>query len=301
MVTSSGADLATDSAASFTAEFAACSPLRNDDCLRPDWAGADDAVSPRVRALATTRNGGVSAAPYGGANGRGGLNLGLHTGDVPDAVIENRRRVAELTGAPVAWLEQVHGARIEDAGSVIDRCAGSPASVVKADAAVTDRAGVVCVVMVADCLPVLFCDAAGRAVGAAHAGWRGLAAGIVEKTAERVAHLAGVQTSTLHAWLGPAIGPAAFEVGEDVLDAFVAAAEPACRDATVAAFARREEKHKYLADLYALARLRLQRAGVPLEYVHGGTFCTMTDADRFYSYRRDRTTGRMAAMIWLAD
>ena len=109
------------------------------------------------------------------------------------------------------------------------------------------------------------------------------------------------QASTLHAWLGPAIGPAAFEVGEDVLDAFVAAADPAFRDATVAAFARREEKHKYLADLYALARLRLNRAGVPAGNVHGGTFCTMTDAERFYSYRRDRTTGRMAAMIWLAD
>jgi YfiH family protein len=293
--------MVTPSEPDFAAKFAAYPPLRDDDCLWPGWSGGANAVSPRVRALATTRNGGVSAAPYGGADGRGGLNLGLHTDDMPDAVMENRRRVVEVTGAPVAWLEQVHGALIEDAGSVIDRCAGSPASVVKADAAVTDRAGVVCVVMIADCLPVLFCDAAGRAVGAAHAGWRGLAAGIVEKTAERVAHLAGAQASTLHAWLGPAIGPGAFEVGEEVLDAFVAAAEPAYRDATVAAFARREEKHKYLANLYALARLRLQWAGVPLENVHGGTFCTMTDADRFYSYRRDRTTGRMAAMIWVAD
>ena len=285
----------------FAAKYAAYPPLRNDDCLWPDWSNGPDAVSPGVKALATTRNGGVSAAPYDGANGRGGLNLGLHTGDAPDAVMENRRRVVELTGAPVAWLDQVHGAVIEDAGAVIDRCAGSPAATVKADAAVTDRAGVVCVVMIADCLPVLFCDAAGCAVGAAHAGWRGLAAGIVEKTAERVAHLAGTEASTLHAWLGPAIGPAAFEVGEDVLGAFVAAADPALRDATVAAFARREEKHKYLANLYALARLRLNRIGVPAGNVHGGTFCTMTDANRFYSYRRDRTTGRMAAMIWLAD
>jgi len=297
MVTPSGAGFEAD----FATKFAGCQPLRSDDCLWPGWASGPDAVSPRVNAFATTRNGGVSAAPYGGANGRNGLNLGLHTGDVLDAVMENRRRVVELTGAPVAWLEQVHGAEIEDAGAVIDRCAGSPASVTKADAAVTDRAGVVCVVMIADCLPVLFCDAAGRAVGAAHAGWRGLAAGIVEKTAERVAHLAGAPAGTLHAWLGPAIGPAAFEVGEDVLDAFVAAAEPARRDATVAAFAKREEKHKYFANLYALARLRLERAGVPSGNVQGGTFCTMTDADRFYSYRRDRTTGRMAAMIWLAD
>ncbi|MDN7180122.1 peptidoglycan editing factor PgeF [Caballeronia sp. SEWSISQ10-4 2] len=283
------------------ADFAAYAPLRDDDCLWPDWSGGPGAVSHRVHAFATTRNGGVSAAPYGGANGRGGLNLGLHTGDAPEAVMENRRRVVELTAAPVAWLEQVHGAEIEDAGAVIDRCAGSAASAVKADAAVTDRTGVVCVVMIADCLPVLLCDAAGRAVGAAHAGWRGLAAGIVEKTAARVAHLAGAQTSTLHAWLGPAIGPTAFEVGEDVLDAFVAAADPACRDATVAAFVERDEKHKYLADLYALARLRLEKAGVRSQNVHGGTFCTVTEADRFYSYRRDRTTGRMAAMIWLAD
>ncbi|KNE75787.1 hypothetical protein BCRE_1626 [Candidatus Burkholderia crenata] len=293
--------MVTPSEADFAAKFAAQPSLRRDDCLWPDWSSGPGAVSPRVKALATTRNGGVSAAPYGGANGHGGLNLGLHTGDVPDAVMENRRRVVELTGAPVAWLEQVHGAQIEDAGAVTDRCAGSAGSAVKADAAVTDRADVVCLVMIADCLPVLFCDTAGRAVGAAHAGWRGLAAGIVEKTAARVANLAGAKTSTLHAWLGPAIGPAAFEVGEDVLDAFVAAADPALRDATVAAFAKREEKHKYLADLYALARLRLQETGVASENIHGGMFCTVTEVDRFYSYRRDRTTGRMAAMIWLGE
>ena len=284
------------------ADFSAYAPLLHDDCLWPEWSGHTGAVSNRVRALATTRNGGVSGAPYSGANGRGGLNLGLHTGDAPDAVVENRRRVVELTGAPVAWLEQVHGAEIEDAGAVIDRCAGSPASAaVKADAAVTDRTGVVCALMIADCMPVLFCDTAGRAVGAAHAGWRGLAAGIVEKTTARVATLAGAQTGTLHAWLGPAIGPTAFEVGEDVLDAFVHAAGPAHRDATAAAFVARNEKHKYLADLYALARLRLDLAGVPAQNVHGGTHCTVTERERFYSYRRDRTTGRMAAMIWLAD
>jgi YfiH family protein len=276
-------------------------PLHADDCLWPEWSSRAGAVSKRVRALATTRDGGVSDAPYAGSNGRGGLNLGLHTGDAPDAVMENRRRVVAMTGAPIAWLEQIHGAEIEDAGAVIDRCAGSPASTVKADAAVTDRAGVVCVVMIADCLPVLFCDTAGRAVGAAHAGWRGLAAGIVEKTAGRVATLAHGGTDTLHAWLGPAIGPSAFEVGQDVLDAFVDAADATRRDATMAAFVPRHEKHKYLADIYALARLRLAHAGVPSQNVHGGAHCTVTEAERFYSYRRDRTTGRMAAMIWLAD
>jgi YfiH family protein len=277
--------------------------LSEDDCLWPEWSrpvSSASSVSPRVRALVTTRNGGVSVAPYGGVNGSGGLNLGLHTGDSLDAVLENRRRVVELTGSRVAWLDQIHGAQVEDAGAVIDRYTTSGASAaVKADAAVTDRAGAVCVVMVADCLPVLLCDAAGRAVGAAHAGWRGLAAGIVEKTADRVAALAGSGMGTIHAWLGPAIGPSAFEVGEDVLDAFIGAAEPEARHLTAAAFARREDQRKYLADLYALARLRLTGAGVPSQNIHGGTHCTVTEGERFYSYRRDGTTGRMAAMIWL--
>jgi YfiH family protein len=276
--------------------------LRADDCLWPDWN-----VSPRVRAFVTTRNGGVSAGPYAGANSGGGLNLGLRAGDEPAAVMENRRRVLELTGAPVAWLEQVHGAKVEDAGSVIDRCgAASPSQdPVQADASVTDRTGVVCVVMVADCLPVLFCDAAGRAVGAAHAGWRGLAAGIVEKTAARVTALAGGDPATLHAWLGPAIGPTAFEVGGDVLEAFTAASDSAHRDQTAAAFVPKSGAgvghKKYLADLYALARLRLTGAGVPRHNIQGGTHCTVSEPERFYSYRRDRVTGRMAAMIWLAD
>ncbi|SAL85435.1 laccase [Caballeronia choica] len=269
--------------------------LAGDDCLWPEWR-----VSPRVRALVTTRNGGVSVAPYGGGRpGEGGLNLGLHAGDSLDAVRENRRRVLELTRMPAAaWLEQVHGADIQEAGAVIDRCGSDP---VRADASVTDRPGAVCVVMVADCLPVLFCDEAGRAVGAAHAGWRGLAAGIVEKTAGRVAALAGASTSALHAYLGPAIGPSAFEVGEDVLDAFVSAADATQRDATAAAFTATQAHGKYLADIYALARLRLAGAGIEGTRVHGGTHCTVTERERFYSYRRDRVTGRMAAMIWLAD
>jgi YfiH family protein len=272
-------------------------PLRAQDCLWPQWR-----VSPHVRALVTTRNGGVSVGPYAGANASGGLNLGLRAGDVPAAVMENRRRVLELTRAPAAWLEQVHGAHIEDAASVIDRCGASSPSPnpVQADASVTDRAGVVCVVMIADCLPVLLCDAVGRAVGAAHAGWRGLAAGIVEKTAERVAGLAGAHPGTVHAWLGPAIGPTAFEVGDDVLEAFTSRADPAQRDETAAAFIPKPG-HKYLADLYQLARLRLAMAGVARENIHGGNYCTASEPERFYSYRRDRVTGRMAAMIWLAD
>jgi YfiH family protein len=149
-------------------------------------------------------------------------------------------------------------------------------------------------------MPVFLCDAAGRAVGAAHAGWRGLAAGIVEQTAERVAALAGVEASALHAYLGPSIGPAAFEVGPDVRDAFMDGVDGAQRDASAAAFvAHPSNPGKYLADLPALARLRLQRLGVTR--VSGGDLCTVTLRERFYSYRRDRETGRMAALIWLDD
>ncbi|MEZ2351925.1 peptidoglycan editing factor PgeF [Caballeronia sp. RCC_10] len=262
-------------------------------CLWPRWR-----VSPRVRAFVTTRAGGVSAAPYdGGAPDAGGLNLGLSTGDAPDAVRENRRRALALTGArDAAWLQQVHGTQVEDAHAVIG--ASGP---VNADASVTDRAGIVCVVMTADCLPVLFCDDDGRAVGAAHAGWRGLAAGIIEKTGERVAALAGAPASKLNAYLGPAIGPAAFEVGEDVLEVFAAASAAGRRDATAAAFRRTGSENKYLADIYALARLRLADIGIDATRIHGGAHCTVTESARFYSYRRDRVTGRMAAMIWLAD
>ncbi|OJB42463.1 hypothetical protein BGV60_32005, partial [Burkholderia ubonensis] len=195
-------------------------PLTWQDCVQPDWQ-----VSPRVRALVTTRNGGVSEGPYGrwldGVALPGGMNLGLHTGDAPAHVAENRARLLALAGQPrAAWLDQVHGARIVRADEVIAADSGSAAPA-QADASVTDRANAVCVVMVADCLPVLLCDAQGRAVGAAHAGWRGLAAGIVEQTAARVAALAGGATNGLHAFLGPAIGPDAFEVGADVRDAFL--------------------------------------------------------------------------------
>ncbi|SAL78963.1 laccase [Caballeronia arvi] len=271
--------------------------LQSKDCLWPRWS-----VSPRVRAFVTTRAGGVSIAPFdGGAPSAGGLNLGFSSGDGPDAVRENRRRALALTASRhAAWLEQIHGTQVENAHAVIDRLAQGERT--RADASVTDRAGVVCVVMTADCLPVLFCDDEGRAVGAAHAGWRGLAGGIIEKTGERVAALAGVPASKLNAFLGPAIGPAAFEVGEDVLDAFAAAAQPDRRDATNAAFrAAGGVPAKYFADIYALARLRLADLGVDAARIHGGTHCTVTEKTRFYSYRRDRVTGRMAAMIWLAD
>jgi YfiH family protein len=269
------------------------------DVLQPGWR-----VSPRVRALVTTRNGGVSLPPYGrwhdGVEEPGGLNLGRLSGDDPVCVAVNRARLVGLTGgAEAAWLTQIHGAEVVDAHEVLVRArSGEP--LVSADASVTNRPGTICVVMIADCMPVLLCDAAGRAVGAAHAGWRGLASGVVEKTAQRVADLAGAHPGTLHAYLGPSIGPAAFEVGADVRDAFMNGADDSQREATARAFVpHTDAPGKYLADLPALARLRLQRLGVT--QITGGDACTVTQRERFYSYRRDRVTGRMAAMIWLAD
>ena len=264
-------------------------PLALSDCLLPDWA-----AMPRVRALLTTRAGGVSLPPYHGRTpADGGLNLGPHTGDDPAAVVANRARLTALTGVRLTWLEQVHGADVVDAAEVPE---DGPA---RADASVTAEAGVACVVMTADCLPVLFADRRGRAVGAAHAGWRGLAAGVLEATAARVAALAGGDAELL-AFLGPAIGARAFEVGGDVHAAFVDAAPAAERDATAAAFAvRAAAPGKYCADLAALARLRLARAGI--RAVGGGTHCTFEEPARFYSHRRDRVTGRGAALVWLVD
>ncbi|WP_206998254.1 peptidoglycan editing factor PgeF [Trinickia mobilis] len=269
------------------------------DCLQPGWC-----VSPHVRALVTTRNGGVSEPPYGrwtaGADQAGGLNLGLHTGDDPVAVAANRARLLSLAGTRAAWLVQVHGNEVVLADDVIAAADSGGAPAVRADASVTATPGVACLVMVADCMPVLLCDEAGRAVGAAHAGWRGLAAGIVEKTAQRVAELAGAKLENLCAYLGPAIGPGAFEVGADVRDVFMTEARVGERDLVARAFVDHgSTPGKYLADLYALACVRLARLGIA--QISGGDACTVTDRERFYSYRRDRVTGRMAAMIWLAD
>ncbi|HXZ07669.1 MAG TPA: peptidoglycan editing factor PgeF [Paraburkholderia sp.] len=268
------------------------------DVLGPPWR-----VSPRVRALVSTRNGGVSVPPFGrwrdGVDLPGGLNLGRLAGDDPEAVEINRARLLALTGARAAWLEQVHGADVVSADAVL-AAAEEGAAPTRADASVTAQPGVICVVMIADCMPVLLCDEAGRAVGAAHAGWRGLAAGIIERTAERVSRLAGTETGALHAYLGPTIGPTAFEVGPDVRDAFMNGVDGAQREATARAFVPRPEMPgKYLASLPALARIRLNQIGIT--QISGGDICTVTERERFYSYRRDRETGRMAAMIWLAD
>jgi len=232
-------------------------------------------VPPSVRAVVTTRMAGVSAAPFAA------LNLAMHVGDDPVAVTENRRRVREELALPSEprWLMQVHGMSVAMPGR---NATGG------ADAAVAFEPRQVCAVLVADCLPVFLASRAGDRVGLAHAGWRGLAAGVVEATVVALA----ADPADLVAWLGPAIGPTAFEVGAEVRAAFVAS-----RPKATAAF-RPTVGGRYLADLPALARGRLVACGVT--EVHGGGHCTFSNPGRFYSYRRDGRTGRMAALAWLA-
>ncbi|MDF3837961.1 peptidoglycan editing factor PgeF, partial [Cupriavidus basilensis] len=192
-----------------------------------------------------------------------------------------------------AWLEQVHGCAV----ATEDQFAADEGVAPRADASIATVPGRVCAVMTADCLPVLLCDRAGTVVGAAHAGWRGLCSGVIEATLTRMAAQAGPQAEWL-AWLGPAIGPGAFEVGAEVRQAFLAGARPEEMARVDGAF-RAGVPGKYLADIYALARIRLARAGCV--EVYGGDSCTVSDAQRFYSYRRDGVTGRMASLVWLAS
>jgi YfiH family protein len=258
------------------------------ELITPEW----DAPA-GVRAAMTTRLGGVSATPWDS------LNLGVHVGDSPAAVLENRlrvRREADLPSEPV-WLEQVHGTSVVvlDAGSVPRTATADQLMTARrprADAAITREQGVVCAIQVADCMPVLFAARDGSVVGAAHAGWRGLASGILGATVAAME----VPADQIVAWLGPAIGPEHFEVGADVVAAFAATAHHEQRAQTEAAFSPRPNG-KWLCDLFTLARLRLAALGVT--QVSGGGLCTVSDARRFYSYRRDGQTGRMAALIWL--
>ena len=243
--------------------------------MNPGWIIPDWPAPVAVRACVTTREGGVSVAPYAG------LNLGNHVGDAPAHVAQNRARVRAALPVEPLWLRQTHGLQVADA--VLAQVE------TEADASVARQPNRVCAVMTADCLPVLFCDQAGTVVGAAHAGWRGLADGILEQTVAAML----VPSGQIMAWLGPGIGPDKFEVGEDVRAIFVA-------DLSAASAAFKAGKPgKWLADIYQLARLRLTRLGV--HQVYGGGLCTYTDAARFYSYRRDGVTGRMASLIWLAE
>ncbi len=243
-----------------------------------------------IGALATSRRGGVSVGPYDDAAGAGGLNLGLHVGDVRADVERNRALLqAQLPGRP-AWLSQVHGVAVLDA-ALVDADMAAP----EADASFSGAPGVVCAVLTADCLPVLLADAHGKVVAAAHAGWRGLAAGILGQT---VAAMRGAGAGDIVAWLGPAIGAQQFEVGADVRASFLAGARSPVEQAQVlAAFvAYPGRADKYLADIYALARGMLARDGVVS--VAGGERCTVSERSEFYSYRRDGVSGRQATLIW---
>ena len=251
--------------------------------LTPEWS-----APPGVRALFTLREGGVSRGPWGGAvSSEGGLNLGAACGDDPAAVATNRARLARAVPSLPHWMQQVHGTAVHEVRTS-GRAGATPPI---ADAEVTDVPGLVCAVLVADCLPVLLADKRGRAVGAAHAGWRGLAGGVIESCAARLRALLGEPDAPLVAWLGPCIGPAAFEVGADVLAAMQARLPHAD-----AAFVPRGSG-KYLADLPMLARQAL--ASCSIDDVCRGTACTFSDAGRYYSYRRDGPTGRHAALIWI--
>lgn len=255
-------------------------PSVADAFLPADWPAPK-----RVHAFTTLRHGpGVSLAPFDS------FNLGLRSGDDEVAVTRNRALLMEHAALPAApaWLHQVHGTRVErfdGAGSAADRSAEP-----EADAAVTSIPGNVLVILTADCLPVLFCAQDGSEVAAAHAGWRGLAAGVLEAT------VAAMRTppERVIAWLGPAAGPQRYEIGVEVYDAFVA------QDwAAASAFTSTRPEH-WRVDLYALARRRLERAGLAPGNVCGGNHCTISEPQRFYSHRRDQRTGRMASLVWIA-
>lgn len=244
--------------------------------ILPDWPAPAN-----VLAAVSTRSGGVSQGPWAS------LNLGDHVGDDPQAVAENRRLVTQACGLAAAphWLRQVHG-------TAVHRIEGPAITVPEADAICTTEPEQACVVMTADCLPVLFCSDDGAWVAAAHAGWRGLCDGVLEATVQSAERPA----ERLMAWLGPAIGPAAFEVGDEVRAAFMA------RAAEDAAHFAPHDPGKWRADLYALARARLRRAG--LTAIYGGDYCTVTDATRFFSHRRDAaklgSSGRFVSLVWRA-
>ncbi|WP_082783574.1 peptidoglycan editing factor PgeF [Snodgrassella sp. CFCC 13594] len=243
---------------------------------------ADWPAPSRVKTLITTRRGGVSQGVFAS------LNVGMHVGDDPDAVTRNRAIVQQHVDLPVGYLDQVHGIEVVNAIDAVHAMGlGRP---LQADASVARiQDGAACAVMTADCLPVLLCDRKGSVVAAAHAGWRGLAAGVLANTIQQMK----VAPDEVMAYLGPAIGPEAFEVGQDVWDTFCLKNMHA-QDAFHSI-----GQGKYLADIYQLARLSLLSLGV--HAVYGGEWCTVLDRDRFYSYRRDGQTGRMVSLIWLDE
>lgn len=245
--------------------------MKETDLIRPDWPAPAN-----IRALSTTRNGGVSSGPWES------LNLGDHCGDNPDDVRDNRQRLASLLPQEPLWMRQVHGRKVFDSGE-------NSGSLPEADAAVTSAAGQVLAILTADCLPVLLCDDLGRRIGAVHAGWRGLAAGVIEAAVTKME----IRPDRLIAWLGPCIGKAAYEVGNDVLEAF-GNSNPAIRTNLLESFS--SDGQRLFLNLAGAARAIL--AGLGIERIYGAEFCTYDNPDRFYSYRRDGVTGRMASLIW---
>jgi len=248
--------------------------------VEPDWPAPAG-----VRALSTLRMGGAGIAPFES------LNLGGHVGDAAPIVAENRRRLALAAGLPAepVWLAQVHGSRVADldAADSVATSLGAAADLEPADAAFTRRSGRVCAILTADCLPILLAADSGGLVAAAHAGWRGLAGGVIEATVKAL----GVSSKRLVAWLGPAIGPRHFEVGAEVREALLDGDRGA-----ESAFAA-NERGRFMADLGLLARRRLAALGV--DRIYGGGQCTYADRDRYFSHRRDGVTGRQATLIWL--
>lgn len=239
--------------------------------MKEHWLQADWPAPEWVRTCVTTRQDGCSQGAFKG------FNLATHVGDELIHVLANRAELSRRLGCRLAWLEQTHSTDVVEA---------APGLVEEADASWTVEPDVASVILTADCLPVLFCDRAGTRVAAAHAGWRGLAAGILENTISAL----GVQPEQLLVWLGPAIGPEVFEVGPDVRDLFGKGAAAEC-------FKPSDRAGHYLADIYQLARLRLNAAGVTA--IYGGGLCTISDPIRFFSYRRDGQTGRFASLVWL--
>jgi YfiH family protein len=244
--------------------------------IEPDWPAPAS-----VLALSTTRAGGLSAPPYSS------FNMGHHVGDSAAAVAANRALLAQSLPptSTIAWLSQIHGT------SVVEAQRGEQYP--QADAVWSMDGGVACAILTADCLPVLFCSISGDRVAAAHAGWRGLLHGVLEATVEAL----GLPPGDLLAWLGPAIGPRAFEVGPEVRDAFLAAPAASTAAVTDCFVPNPARPGHYYADLYSLARQRLRQVG--LTRVYGGDFCTFTESQRFFSYRRDGQTGRMASLVML--
>lgn len=258
----------------------------NEHWITPTWPAAL-----QVKALTTLRTGGVSAKPFDS------FNLAEHVDDNPSAVKENRnllRTLAKLPQEP-CWINQVHGTTVLNLANYPSYSTASSSFIVPtADASVCINANHISVVLTADCLPILLCDQKGTRVAAVHAGWRGLAAGIVQETVESL----DCDPKSLMAWLGPAIGPQVFEVGKDVKDAFNMTEDSSAFEAIATASTKDgSSTEKWLANLYTLARLRLRHLGI--SQIYGGEFCTFTEKDKFYSFRRSTPTGRQATLIWL--